>query len=251
VHASLHPAETPPADRHGLVPVGRQTLHQSVYEELRRALMNGTLHSGQVLAIVELAATLGTSTMPVRDALSRLVAEKALEALPNRSVRVPPITVERLDDLLRARLLVEGMAVELATRNIQKGQFERLHANLASHDEAIRQRRAGNVDAETRHNHDFHFQIYQAAGSEVLLSIIESLWLQSGPVLWMATKAFAETDEQSGTRHHHELVAAIGAQDVAAARRALADDIGRAFSLLRAQVEVAPPPVTARPRSRP
>ena len=62
----------------------------------------------QMLRIQDLAETLQTSTMPVREALGRLVSEQALEALPNRTVRVPVITRERLDDLARARCLIEG-----------------------------------------------------------------------------------------------------------------------------------------------
>ena len=67
-----------------------------------------------MLRIVDLAETLQTSTMPVREALARLVSEQALEALPSRSVRVPLITRERLDDLARARRLVEGELTALA-----------------------------------------------------------------------------------------------------------------------------------------
>ncbi len=85
--------------RRTLSPVGRETLHDRVYAELRRSLIHGMFDAGEVLRIVELSETLQTSTMPVREALGRLVSEQALEALPNRSVRVPLITRERLDDL--------------------------------------------------------------------------------------------------------------------------------------------------------
>jgi DNA-binding GntR family transcriptional regulator len=158
-----------------------------------------------------------------------------LEALPNRSVRVPVITPARLDDVLRARLLVEGSAVELAVHRFTAADRERLAENLARHDAAIHERRAGDVAEETRHNYAFHFLIYRAAASPVLLSIIESLWLQSGPILAAATQAFAASDELSGTKYHHALAAAIAVGDVAAARAALAADIGRAFDILRTQ----------------
>ena len=82
-----------------LSPVGRETLQDRVYAELRRSLMHGMFDAGAVLRIQDVAAKLDTSTMPVREALGRLVSEQALEALPNRSVRVPVITRERLDDL--------------------------------------------------------------------------------------------------------------------------------------------------------
>ena len=92
-----------------LTPVGRETVQDRVYSELRRALIGGLFEPNQVLTIRGLADALVTSTMPVREALGRLITEKALEALPNRSVRVPPITLDRIDDLLRARSLIEGV----------------------------------------------------------------------------------------------------------------------------------------------
>jgi DNA-binding GntR family transcriptional regulator len=211
-----------------LAPIVRQTLNQSVYAELRRALINGSLHSGQVLGIVELARNLGTSTMPVREALARLVAEKALEAMPNRSVRVPLITIERLDDLLRARLLIEGMAVELAAANITSWEIQRLQTFVAEGDGE-----EGSADEASLRNQQFHFMVYQAARSDVLLTIIESLWLQSGPILWEARCSFQSTPQLTGDKHHRELAEAIARRDPMKARAALAADIGRAFTLLR------------------
>jgi DNA-binding GntR family transcriptional regulator len=211
-----------------LAPIVRQTLNQSVYAELRRALINGSLHSGQVLGIVELARNLGTSTMPVREALARLVAEKALEAMPNRSVRVPLISIERLDDLLRARLLIEGMAVELAAANITDWEIQRLQTFMAEQGSE-----PDSADQASLHNQKFHFMVYQAARSDVLLTIIESLWLQSGPILWEARRSFLSTHQLTGDKHHHELADAIARRDPIKARSALASDIGRAFTLLR------------------
>ncbi len=211
-----------------LAPIVRQTLNQSVYAELRRALINGSLHSGQVLGIVELARNLGTSTMPVREALARLVAEKALEAMPNRSVRVPLITIERLDDLLRARLLIEGMAVELAATNITAWEIQRMQEFLAEPESGD-----ASADEASVRNQQFHFMVYQAARSDVLLTIIESLWLQSGPILWEARRSFLLNHQVTGDKHHGELAEAIARRDPLKARSALAADIGRAFTLLR------------------
>jgi len=109
-----------------LTPVGRETVQDRVYSELRRALIGGLFEPNQVLTIRGLADALVTSTMPVREALGRLITEKALEALPNRSVRVPPITLERIDDLLRARSLIEGEAIALAAARMNPRVAERL-----------------------------------------------------------------------------------------------------------------------------
>ncbi len=91
-----------------LAPVAaRDGLQERVYRELRKALIYGKFDPGQTLTIHELANSLETSTMPVRDALARLVSEQALEAMPNRSVRVPRIDAARVDDLLRARVVTD------------------------------------------------------------------------------------------------------------------------------------------------
>ena len=115
--------------RGALSPVGRETLHDRVYAELRRSLIHGMFDAGEMLRIQDLAETLQTSTMPVREALGRLVSEQALEALPSRSVRVPLITRERLDDLARARCLIEGQIAALA---LAQPDARRFRATAAS-----------------------------------------------------------------------------------------------------------------------
>ena len=82
-----------------LAPVGRESVQDRLYTELWRALISGLFAPGQVATIRQLSDALMTSTMPVRDALGRLISERASEALPNCSIRVPPMTLERIDDL--------------------------------------------------------------------------------------------------------------------------------------------------------
>ncbi|MFK5143368.1 GntR family transcriptional regulator, partial [Klebsiella pneumoniae] len=62
------------------------------------------------------AMRLGVSMQPVRHAVDRLVADQALEVLPNRAVRVPIMTTARLEEITRIRIAIEGFAVEEAAR---------------------------------------------------------------------------------------------------------------------------------------
>ena len=57
-----------------LAPIARETLQERVYRELRRALINGRFNPGQALTVNELAGSLRTSAMPVREAVARLVS---------------------------------------------------------------------------------------------------------------------------------------------------------------------------------
>jgi DNA-binding GntR family transcriptional regulator len=207
-----------------------------VYRELRSALIYGKFEPGQVLTILDLAASLETSTMPVRDALARLISEQALEALPNRSVRVPLISAERLDDLLQARTVIEGAAIERAAPRLKAADYAALREAIRDYDLAFAPNRHGGVEEKLEANRAFHLSLYRASGSAVLLPIIESLWLQSGPVVRAAVLAFDPDGAVAGSRYHLEIVDALEAGDVGAAKRALALDIGRAFDLLRARI---------------
>src|SRR5277367_4908460 len=81
------------------------SLHTTVYAELRRRLLTGRIIPGVGLSTRGLALELGVSQMPVREALSRLAAERAVEIRSKRRIVVPPMTRERFDDLLRCRVL--------------------------------------------------------------------------------------------------------------------------------------------------
>jgi len=226
-----------------LTPVARETVQTQVYRELRRALMHGRFTPGQVLTIVDLAKSLNTSTMPVRDALSRLISEQALEAMPNRSVRVPLISVERLVDLRRARTLIEGEALALATPRLALADLASARGAVSDYDAAIAARGVCDIEEELDANYGFHMSLYIASGSSILMPIIESLWLQSGPIIRAATLAFDPTSTVSGPHYHSEIVEALEARNSAAARQALERDIGRAFDLLISQLQASEGPV--------
>lgn len=215
------------------LPVERETVQDRVYAELRRALICGLFEPGQVLTIRGLADELMTSTMPVREALGRLISEKALEALPNRSVRVPTVTLARLDDLLRIRVLIEGEAVALAAPQMAASDVSRVRAILHEWDEMRNLSLRGDFDREVTLNHSFHFEIYRSSGSAVLMPMIESLWLQSGPCIREAAYAFSEAGETDTGHHHRLIVDALADRDAIAARAALVADISRPFEVLR------------------
>ncbi|WP_245455568.1 GntR family transcriptional regulator [Neorhizobium lilium] len=223
----------PGHDGEALSPVIRQTLHERVYLQLRRSLINGMFDAGDVLRIVDLADRLQTSTMPVREALGRLVSEQALEALPNRSVRVPLITRERLDDLARARILIEGQMVALALPYLQDDDFATLKQINIDCDAAFERhgKDIGQVTSEL--NQRFHFHIYRAARSPVLIPIVESLWLQSGAIIRKAAHIHDEHGGLAATDHHWALIDALERRDLVASMQSLSNDIGRSFDLIR------------------
>jgi len=211
-----------------IVRVQRETVQEQVYQALRDKLMRGGFQPGQKLKLNELAEAFGVSAMPVREALSRLTAERGLESLPNRTIRVPALHNDRLVDLMQARFAVEGLAVARAAETMTPETISALKTLVAAQIETDEHHFS---EASAEQNRAFHFTIYRQSGSTVLLPIIESLWLQFGPYLRDACDRFDGRDGR-GANFHTELVDALARRDAPAARAALEADIGRAFELV-------------------
>jgi DNA-binding GntR family transcriptional regulator len=214
--------------RLALARISRETVQERVYSVLRDQLMRGAFEPGQKLKIAALADALGTSAMPVREALNRLAAERAVEALPNRSVRVPALSRESLQDLMDARYAIEGLAVARAAANMDAPTLSGLRKLIAAQSKTDAEHSS---EASSERNRAFHFTVYRRSGSAVLLPIIESLWLQFGPYLRVASERF-DGRRGRGTNFHVQMVDALQRADGRAARKALEADIGRSFELV-------------------
>lgn len=202
------------------------TLGAQVLAHLRAQLITGMLAPGDKLSLRTLALQQGVSMQPVRDAVARLVAERALEVTPKRSVQVPLMSLPQFRELTSIRLCVEGFAVEQSAH--QRGGTER--AALRHHEATFRReskRRVPDVDAAIVANANLHFAVYRAAGMPALVAIIEGLWLRIGPVLNLDLRDGGSRLRSGVAAHcHAQMLAAIEHGDAGAARKALQEDIG-------------------------
>lgn len=197
----------------------RGAVRDHVLAELRRGLMVGAFVPGQVMSLRKLATRFQTSPMPVREALTELFASNALEELPNRSVRVPLMNTSRLKELFRIREHLEGLAAKDACKKCTPALIDRLERINDKLRQAITDRQ---IEAALAGNQEFHFTLYRAAESEVLMPLIESLWLQSGPTMYFSLLAPGAPWNNSA---HLEILDALRAGDAAAVQRALTQDI--------------------------
>src|SRR5262245_27952275 len=123
----------------GLVPVSaRSTVQDVVYRQLRHALMTGRFDPGQGLTITAPADPFGPGHIPTGGGSRRLAAANALEIAANGSARVPSISLERLNDLCRARVTLEGLAAELAVPHIRADDIAQLGALVVEHEATAR-----------------------------------------------------------------------------------------------------------------
>lgn len=202
-------------------------LNTAIYAELRSRLVSGRMSPGQELSTRTLAAEMGVSQTPVRDALSRLAADGAVSIRSKRRVLVPRMTPERFNDLVRCRLLLEPEAASLALPHLDKVQIERLKEIDGAIDKAIATR---DGESYLRHNHAFHFVLYRAQPGKTLTQVIETLWLQSGPFMRVVfDKLMINTQFND---QHRNALAAIAAGDAKKLRDAIASDISEGMGLI-------------------
>lgn len=185
--------------------------------------MAGKFAPGEVLTLRALAGALGTSVIPARDAVLRLVTERALED-SGRSVRVPRLTLTELHDIERFRIALEGEAAEMAATRATATELAAIKSAAVRADRTCLDDR---LDRFLVANQEFHFSIYRAAHNGVLQSMIEALWLQIGPHLGVVVHKLRDQvlAEHVNLAAHRRLLAALQRRDGAAAREALAEDL--------------------------
>jgi DNA-binding GntR family transcriptional regulator len=206
------------------------TLQDHVYRQLCDMILSGEIAPGQLVTIQALAEAFGVSAMPVREALQRLTAAKVLTVISSRSIGIPLLTKERLQDLKRVRLEVESLAAEWAVPRIGKAELADLQNLVDRMDAAAVDNRKDYV----RYNREFHFLIYRSAASDVLYAIIENLWLQISPYFHLL--------HDSGNYHtsnsqHELMLSGLKARDSTAVRRGIRNDIKAASTVLMGLLE--------------
>ena len=217
----------PPPENAATDSGGSVTLRAAVYDELRHRLITGRIAPGVPISTRGLAQQLGVSQMPVRDALSRLAAEGAVAIRSKRSITVPQPTAARLDEIMRARLLLEPEAAAQALPFLDGAALAGLREADAALDAALAR---GDLHGYMESNSRFHFLIYRARPESLLARIIETLWMQFGPLM---RTVYANVDTSRLTDQHARAIDAIARRSEPALRAAIAAGIADGMALIR------------------
>ncbi len=207
-------------------PVRRKTLQTEVYQQLCELILEGNLAPGESITVASIAKAFDVSPMPVREAISRLMAGGALTVVSGRSIGVPQLDRDVFSDLRNVRLEVESLCIRWAVDN-STPEFKRdIERKL---DAMISAERAGEVKGFLHANYDFHFAIYRQAGSPVLLEIISNIWLRINPYFHLLQKFghYKISNEQ-----HREIVSGLVAGNTERAVNALREDINSAYNIM-------------------
>jgi DNA-binding GntR family transcriptional regulator len=201
------------------LPVSRDSLSDKIYDRLRFGLMTGVYEPGERLNIRQLAKAFETSPTPVREAMIQLAREGALELRPGHLLRVPNMTLERYLEVRDVRIPLERLAAERAAQMISESELLEIQYQA---------RRC--VDAETSElwkealaaNQEFHFAIYKASRSPVLVRVLENLWLLTGPFI---NHLYPSGSSYRSFHPHDRIIQALRRRDSAEAGEAVVHDI--------------------------
>lgn len=150
-----------------------RTMQEIVYDTIREAIQTGRYAPGQRLVADDLAQELGTSRMPVREALHRLEVAGLVTITPHRGAIVSELSAKEIVEIYHIRAVLEGLATRLAAPHLTPADFARMNT-------AIEGMAAAGADPDLdqmlRQNREFHITIWQAAQASRLRDLLENLY---------------------------------------------------------------------------
>jgi DNA-binding GntR family transcriptional regulator len=217
-------------------PIPVTSVVDQVYEVVRERILAGALVGGARLRQETIAAELGVSRTPLREALRRLASEGLVVLEPNRGARVCELTDNDLAAAYQARLVVEPGAARLAAGRVDHEAVARMRSAVRDH------RRARSQAALFAANRAFHIALVAAAGNEHLTRFAEQLWVARVSAVIYARQHPATAEARADADEHERILDAVSAGDGDLAERRVRAHIGAAVAQLRSKPGAIPAP---------
>lgn len=194
-----------------------KTLSQTISEQLAEEIVMHRFQPGERLDEQSIATRFNVSRSPVRDALRHLATTRLVEYLPRRGFSVATMAVSELDDLFEASGEIEALCTKLCALRAAPSEQKRIeYVHLQAMEAAQRKDAKAYADL----NEEFHSLIYAGARNRTLEDMARGLRQRLAP---FRSRLFYVTDNrfERSNEEHGEIVAAILANDGAAAARAM------------------------------
>lgn len=190
-------------------------LTDQVYAMIHAAILSGELPAGSRLKVRDLAEQVGTSVMPVREAIRRLEETGLAEREPHKGAVVKSLSLEELIHVYDVRRLLETEAARLGSERITPEDCGRMQSEYELMRKAIDERQ---VIALLDHDEEMLAILYQAGGNPVLLQMIRALWQQCRAYKIVGAQGSLDAgNDDSLWRYQQDLVAAARNGDSVAA----------------------------------
>jgi DNA-binding GntR family transcriptional regulator len=193
-----------------------------VLDAIKHAILTGELRPGTSLVETDLAALLGVSKTPVREALKTLAGAGLVTMSPYKGATVRAVDDELVRSVYDLRLILEPEALRRSIAHGGNGNWPRARQAL---DQAAR---AGDSAERSLANRDFHRGLYGGCGNALLSRVLDDLRDQTALVsvaAWLRPPASQPSAWQREAAEHEAILAAATAGDALAAARLLTDHI--------------------------
>lgn len=147
-------------------------LRELVTDNIRQAIINGDFPPGMRLMELQLAAEMGVSRTPVREAIRKLELEGLIVMIPRRGAYVANISIKDINEVYEIRTALDILAAGLAAERINEEELEAMERNLIAIRPSIE---AMDIPKIVEADSAFHDIIYKASRNERLISIISNL----------------------------------------------------------------------------
>ncbi|MRU16719.1 GntR family transcriptional regulator [Roseovarius sp. A21] len=198
----------------------KKNLSDRAYNALRDALMRGHLEPGNQLPLRPTSARFGISPTPMREALTRLVVERALTLNDRGTVIVPDLTKAELLEIRDIRKDLEGRCAAQAAQIAHEDEKQALDDLNRQFMQSLKH---GNYREAVDLNTQFHLQLAKMAKLPLTYEIIEGLWVRCGPILTHLYDSGLPTNWAS--HPHQRILDALRNNDPASASDAIYHDI--------------------------
>ena len=209
------------------------------YARIRQQILDGSLEAGSPLAQYELAAELGISITPLREAVRRLSGEGWIRLDTHRNARVAELDLHEARQLLEARRALEPAAVALAAERRTDADVVRMQAALKRLKPVTRK---WGETALAAHR-EVHRALYSASHNDVVIRVLDDLWDKSDRYRRVGLQLPPGGEDRTRDfEEHHELVRLVVGGDAPAASELMTAHIDHslAAAVLAADASSAP-----------
>lgn len=199
------------------------------YQHLRREILEGALRPKMSLDQEALAARLGLSTTPVREALRRLESEGLVVGKAHRDTVVAELSLGLLEETYAVRVILDPLAVSMTAANASRDRLLAI-SRLA--------RRPVSADAseELHQNRELHRAVYSACGNTVLVEILDLLWDRTDRYRFLTI----EEHVHSPHGEHADIVDAVLARDGNRAAELMRGHVSSSLERIRNSPKISP-----------
>lgn len=190
----------------------KRNITQDIYLKIKELIVYDELKPGAMITVGELAEKFKVSNTPIRDSLNALKYEGLIEVLPHKGYFVTRVDLKDLQELFQMRIILEGAAVELATKNINSSWINIL-TDLANAD--ITSENNETKLEFMKINYNFHTAVAQVAGNQYLYKSIANVLDRLQRVLYAD---LVSGDPSTMQKEHLEVIQCIAKGDAYKAR---------------------------------